>query len=221
MSKILFLPFVNSFILELTVMLILVIAALDYANLLIIALGIFNVIVYTLLSFILIFCNIEFPRCAKKDDILKIGKKMFLHNLLLIFSMLIIFCINCVLLLDVTEYSVFVDDTNQFIFFLLSILIVFHLCLLLICHAESKAIGDPCPNCGLYNSASLVESNILDIHLGSANFAYHAEEDPDIITSEETYMCDNCKNKWRKKEVNRYRTYYVDTHVLETHYNIK
>lgn len=221
MSKILFLPFVSSFILGLGAMLIMVIVALDYANLLIIALGIFNVIVYTLLSFIFIFCNIEFPRCAKKDDILKIGKKMFLHNLLLIFSMLIIFCINCVLLLlDVTEYSVFVDDNLYF--FLLSILvIVFHLCLLLFCHAESKAIGDPCPNCGLYNSASLVESNILDIHLGSANFAYHAEEDPDIITSEETYMCDNCKNKWTKKEVNRYRTYYVDTQVLETHYNIK
>ena len=91
MSKILFLPFVSSFILGLGAMLIMVIVALDYANLLIIALGIFNVIVYALLSFILIFCNIEFPRCAKKDDILKIGKKMFLHNLLLIFSMLIIF----------------------------------------------------------------------------------------------------------------------------------
>lgn len=77
MSKILFLPFVNSFILGLGAMLMMVIAALDYANLLIIALGIFNVIVYTLLSFILIFCNIEFPRCAKKDDILKIEKKCF------------------------------------------------------------------------------------------------------------------------------------------------
>lgn len=225
MLKILFLPSfaallaVHLYILG--VMLIMVIVALDYANLLIIALGIFNVIVYTLLSFILIFCNIEFPRCAKKDDILKI-KKMFLHNLLLIFSMLIIFCINFVLLV-VTEYSVFVvsDDKNQLMFFSSIFVIVFHLCSLLICRAESKAIGDPCPNCGLYNSASLVKSNVLDIHLGSANFAYHAEEDPDIITSEETYMCDNCKNKWTKKEVNRYRTYYVETHVLETHYNIK
>lgn len=95
MSKILFLPSSASLfavhLCILVVMLIMVIGALDYANLLIIALWIFNVIVYALLSFILIFCNIEFPRCAKKDDILKIGKKMFLHNLLLIFSMLIIF----------------------------------------------------------------------------------------------------------------------------------
>lgn len=217
MLKILFLPSfaallaVHLYILG--VMLIMVIVALDYANLLIIALGIFNVIVYTLLSFILIFCNIEFPRCAKKDDILKI-KKMFLHNLLLIFSMLIIFCINCVLLLlllDVTEYSVFVvsDDKNQLMFFSSIFVIVFHLCSLLICRAESKAIGDPCPNCGLYNSASLVKSNVLDIHLGSTNLGKSCcigidrTEESDIITFENTYMCDNCKNKWTKK-VNRY-----------------
>ena len=214
MSKILFLPsFASLFAVHLcilVVMLIMVIGALDYANLLIIALWIFNVIVYALLSFILIFCNIEFPRCAKKDDILKIGKKMFLHNLLLIFSMLIIFCINFVLLLVVTEYSVFVisDNKNQLMFFASICVIVFHLCSLLICRTESKAIGDPCPSCGLYNSASLVKSNVLNMNLGNPYY----KENFDIITSEKTYMCDNCKNKWTKKEVNE--------HICRNPYNI-
>ncbi len=125
--------------------------------------------------------------------------------------MLIIFCINFVLLV-VTEYSVFVvsDDKNQLMFFSSIFVIVFHLCSLLICRAESKAIGDPCPNCGLYNSASLVKSNVLDIHLGSANLGKSCcigidrTEESDIITFENTYMCDNCKNKWTKK-VNEYR----------------
>lgn len=50
-----------------------------------------------------------------------------------------------------------------------------------------------------------MKSNVLDIHLGSANLGKsYRTEDSDIITSENTYMCDNCKNKWTKK-VNEYR----------------
>ncbi|WP_141081351.1 hypothetical protein [Campylobacter devanensis] len=54
-----------------------------------------------------------------------------------------------------------------------------------------------------------MKGNVLDIHLGSANLGKSCcigidrTEESDIITFENTYMCDNCKNKWTKK-VNRY-----------------